>query len=79
MESQTHSIANLFAQLGLPSDTAAIDSFIDTHAPLPHDVPLTAAPFWTPVQALFLKTELDEDADWSAVIDTLDARLRHRL
>ncbi len=79
MESQTHSIANLFAQLGLPNDTAAIDSFIDTHAPMAHDLQLVDAPFWTPAQANFLKTGLDGDADWSSVIDTLDARLRHRL
>ncbi len=78
MESQTHSIANLFAQLGLPSEAAAIDAFIDAHSPLPHELQLADAPFWTPAQAHFLKTELDEDADWSAVIDTLDARLRHR-
>lgn len=76
MESNIHSIANLFAQLGLPSDSGAIDAFIATHAPLPHDIPLSDAPFWSPVQAAFLKTEIAEDADWSAVIDTLDVQLR---
>lgn len=76
MESNIHNIANLFAQLGLPNDNGAIDAFIATHAPLPHDVPLSEAPFWSPVQAAFLKTEIAEDADWSAVIDTLDVQLR---
>ncbi|MBT9496054.1 MULTISPECIES: DUF2789 domain-containing protein [Zoogloea] len=76
MESHTHSIANLFAQLGLPNDEEAINTFIGTHAPLPHDVQLTNASFWTPAQATFLKTEIAEDADWSAVIDTLDVQLR---
>ncbi len=76
MESHTHSIANLFAQLGLPNDEAAINAFISTHAPLPNDVQLTNASFWTPVQAAFLKTEIAEDADWSTVIDTLDVQLR---
>jgi hypothetical protein len=76
MESHTHSIANLFAQLGLPNDEAAISAFIVTHAPLPHDVQLTNASFWTPTQAAFLKAEIAEDADWSAVIDTLDVQLR---
>lgn len=78
MESQTHSITHLFAQLGLPSQTSAVDAFIEAHAPLPHDVRLIDAPFWSCAQASFLKTKLDEDADWSAVIDTLDARLRHQ-
>ncbi|MBS0368285.1 MAG: DUF2789 domain-containing protein [Proteobacteria bacterium] len=76
MESHIHNIANLFAQLGLPSESSAIDAFIAAHAPLPHDVPLSEAPFWSPVQAAFLKNEIAEDADWSAVIDTLDVQLR---
>lgn len=79
MESHTHTITHLFAQLGLPSETSAIDTFIDAHAPLPHELRLIDAPFWTPVQAEFLKSQLAQDSDWSAVIDTLDARLRHRL
>lgn len=77
MESQTHSIANLFAQLGLPDDALAIDAFIAGHS-LPHDIQLFDAPFWSAAQAAFLKTEIAEDADWSPVIDTLDARLRAR-
>lgn len=77
MESQTHSIAHLFAQLGLPDEADAIDAFIASH-PLPHDVQLVDAPFWNAAQAAFLKTEIAEDADWSPVIDSLDARLRAR-
>lgn len=73
----THSITHLFAQLGLPSETSDIEAFIEAHAPLAHELKLADAPFWTAAQAGFLKSELDEDADWSAVIDTLDARLRH--
>ncbi|WP_079435870.1 DUF2789 domain-containing protein [Zoogloea sp. LCSB751] len=76
MESHIHNIANLFAQLGLANDSAAIDAFIAAHSPLPHDVLLTEAPFWSPAQAAFLKSEIAEDADWSAVIDTLDVQLR---
>jgi hypothetical protein len=61
-----------------PARQAAIDSIHrGTHAPLAHELKLADAPFWTAAQAGFLKSELDEDADWSAVIDTLDARLRH--
>ncbi len=76
MEAQTHTMTHLFAQLGLPDDAASIDAFIAGHAPLPHDLRLADADFWTPAQAAFLRTELAEDADWSAVVDTLDARLR---
>lgn len=77
MENQQHTIHHLFAQLGLPDDPASVDAFIATHAPLPHDVRLADASFWTPTQAAFLRAEIAEDADWSAVVDTLDARLRH--
>jgi len=78
MESQTHTLSHLFAQLGLPGDDAAIEAFIATHAPLPHDLSLADAPFWTPAQAAFLKAEIAEDADWSAVVDSLDVLLRRR-
>lgn len=77
MENQQHTIHQLFAQLGLPDDPASVDAFIVTHAPLPHDIRLADASFWTPTQAAFLRAEIAEDADWSAVVDTLDARLRH--
>ena len=33
METPMHSMSNLFDQLGLPSDTEAIERFIDTHSP----------------------------------------------
>jgi len=76
MELQIHTLANLFAQLGLAHDQPAIDAFIAAHAPLPHDLSLADAPFWTPAQATFLKAEIAEDADWCAVVDSLDAQLR---
>lgn len=66
----------LFAQLGLPGDPAAIDGFIAEHAPLPAAISLAEAPFWSASQAAFLREELQEDADWAEVIDELDARLR---
>ena len=34
MQAQLHTMNNLFAQLGLPADEAAIESFIATHRPL---------------------------------------------
>ncbi|MBX3685433.1 MAG: DUF2789 domain-containing protein [Rhodocyclaceae bacterium] len=76
METPIHTINNLFAQLGLPSDTAAIDNFIAAHAPLASDIQLADAPFWSDAQATFLREEIREDADWAEVVDQLDARLR---
>jgi hypothetical protein len=77
MESHTHSVAHLFAQLGLPADDAAIDQFIAHHAPLSGDVSLAEAPFWSRSQAEFLAGEIARDADWAEVVDQLDAMLRH--
>lgn len=76
METQMHNMNNLFAQLGLPSDSAAIERFIETHSPLAESVCLSDAAFWTPAQAAFLRDELLEDADWAEVIDELNNALR---
>lgn len=75
MDARTHTLNNLFAQLGLPSESAAIDDFIAAHGPLDHGVALYRAPFWTPAQRGFLKEEIIEDADWAGVIDELNERL----
>ena len=75
MDTIEHDMHNLFAQLGLPDDQASIAQFIQTHRPLPDDMPLAEAPFWTPAQSAFLREELLEDADWGPVIDTLNAEL----
>ena len=45
MEAPLHHMTHLFAQLGLPSDAAAIDEFIAAHSPLPSSVLLSEAPF----------------------------------
>jgi hypothetical protein len=76
METNLHSMGNLFAQLGLPSEPTAIEDFIATHRPLGDDVALYRAPFWSASQRAFLKEEIIEDADWAAVIDDLNGRLR---
>lgn len=78
MDSPFHTMNDLFAQLGLPSDQASIDHFITTHRPLTAGVLLSEAPFWTPAQAAFLSEELLEDADWAEVIDELNAELHAR-
>lgn len=76
MESSVHSLSQLFAQLGLPDDSDAIEAFIARHAPLPGDVALADAPFWTPSQSAFLCSELARDADWAETVDSLNALLR---
>jgi hypothetical protein len=75
MQAQLHTLNNLFAQLGLPSDDAAIEGFIASHRPLGNGVALYRAPFWSAMQRNFLKEEIIEDADWAAVIDELNTRL----
>ena len=76
MESQTHTLANLFAQLGQPGEQAANQAIIQRPAPLPPARQLAGAPVWTPSQAAFLKADISEDSDWSAVVDGLYVLLR---
>jgi hypothetical protein len=76
METNLHSMGNLFAQLGLPSEPTAIEDFIATHRPLDDGIALYRAPFWSASQRAFLKEEIIEDADWAGVIDDLNGRLR---
>jgi hypothetical protein len=76
MEAPLHHMSHLFAQLGLPSDAAAIDGFIAAHSPLPSAVLLSEAPFWTAGQAAFLQEGMLNDADWAEVIDALNGELR---
>jgi maleylacetoacetate isomerase len=75
MESPFHTLSDLFRQLGLPADPAAIDAFIDTHRPLPPGTRLCDAPFWTPAQAQFLRDDIRDDADWAAAADDLGRRI----
>ncbi len=76
MEATFHCFSELFAQLGLPSDDAAIGTFIQAHRPLAPEVELAQASFWTPAQAALLKESLRQDADWAEVIDQLNLALR---
>lgn len=76
MESSIHTMANLFQQLGLPSEPAAIDAFIASHSPLAPALKLCEASFWSPTQAAFLNEQILGDADWAEVVDQLDALLR---
>lgn len=44
-----HSINELFAQLGLPSDDKSIDEFIEHHKPLSEKINIVDAPWWNEV------------------------------
>jgi hypothetical protein len=77
MQAHIHTMSQLFAQLGLPDDPKAIASFVTQHAPLPGHLELCEAPFWSPSQARMLAKGVADDADWAAVVDTLDSMLRH--
>lgn len=76
MDFSHHSINTLFQQLGLPSTDTDVDSFFSLHKLNP-ETRLADADFWTEAQAAFLNEALEEDADWTEIVDQLDARLRH--
>ena len=79
MERHIHSMSNLFAQLGQPSDDAAIAQFIKMHGSLASSVPLHEAPFWSPAQTDFLREAVLNDADWAEVVEALNTELHaHR-
>lgn len=77
METERHNINELFQQLGLPDDDNAIERFISEHE-LPRSQRLTEANFWNEAQAEFLRSAIDEDADWAEIVDELDTRLHIR-
>lgn len=71
METPFHPLVDLFRQLGLADEPAAIEQFIRTHRPLPAGVSVCDAPFWTPSQAQFLREAIGRDADWAEPVDVL--------
>lgn len=75
MDTHNKDMSTLFEQLGLDSDEASIEAFIASHRPLPDDMKVSAAPFWSESQASFLKEEIMADADWEPIIDELNVRL----
>ena len=77
MDTETHSLNLLFEQLGLPSTDDEIASFVANHRPLPAELQLHQAAFWTASQSAFIKQAIDDDADWAECVDELDALLRH--
>lgn len=76
MEYDIHRFHDLFAQLGLPNGPQEIRQFLYRNGPLPDNVALTEAPFWTPAQAGFLREALQQDSDWAELADQLNVALR---
>ncbi len=76
MDTSKHSMKTLFEQLGLSANETAIENFIFNNH-LGNDIPLDHAACWNTGQAQFIREALDQDSDWSEVVDQLDALLRH--
>jgi len=76
MDTSAHTLQTLFEQLGLASSDAAIEAFLHNNH-LGRDMPLDHAAFWNAGQAQFIREALDQDSDWSELVDQLDAMLRH--
>ena len=76
MDTSQHTMQTLFDQLGLASSETAIENFIQNNR-LSADIPLDHAACWSAAQAQFIREALDEDSDWSEIVDQLDAQLRH--
>lgn len=70
------SLVDLFNQLGLSSDEAAVEQFIQQHKGLAQSTHIEDAPFWNQAQANFIHNALLEDAEWAELIDQLNSRLR---
>lgn len=66
----------LFEQLGLPAESAAIETFIARHRLLPGQK-IYEANFWNDSQQSFLKSALSEDAEWAVPVDSLAIALTH--
>lgn len=76
MDTSAHTMNTLFEQLGLPFHDDDIDTFVDQHKPVPPQLVLSEAGFWTTAQAAFLREAIDSDSDWAELVDQLDTRLR---
>ncbi|WP_273428870.1 DUF2789 domain-containing protein [Marinobacter sp.] len=77
MDTSKHTLSTLFEQLGLAADEESIEDFLTKYSPLPREIALQDAPFWSESQSHFLEEGLEEDSDWAEIIDELDARMRH--
>ena len=75
MDRTVPELANLFAQLGLANHPQAIVQFICQHR-ISANIHITQASFWNEAQRHFLQEAHEQDAQWTEIIDQLDAQLR---
>lgn len=78
MNAVHYNFNDLFEQLGLESSDAAIAHFLHQQEAIPRNLALHKADIWTAAQARFLQEAKEQDAEWSYLVDELDARLRNR-
>ncbi len=76
MDMTSNTLASLFEQLGLPSAEHEIEQFVQTHRLAEH-INIVDADFWTDGQRQFLRQSLRLDAEWSPIVDDLNALLHH--
>lgn len=76
MSPHFHRFFELFEQLGLPADVPGIAAFIQGHSPLGGETRVEDAAFWSPAQAALLLEHLQDDSDWTGVVDQLNLALR---
>jgi len=76
VDRSNHTLACLFAQLGIDNSEDSINQFISSHKGIPSQVTLAEADCWNKAQANFLKDAIEEDSDWAEIVDTLDVMLR---
>ncbi len=75
MDTSSHTLEALFAQLGLDDSPEAIAGFVRRNA-LTSDVLLHRGEFWTPAQAQFIRDAMREDSDWAEAVDQLNTMMR---
>jgi Protein of unknown function (DUF2789) len=78
MDTSRHTMKMLFFQLGFANDEEQIRAFIEKHRPLPNNITLHEADFWSEAQAAFLIEAIANDSDWCARVDELDSLLREQ-
>ena len=61
MDTSSHTMAALFAQLGLPNSEIAMDNFMQNNH-LPMAILLENAAFWSAGQAQFIREAISQDA-----------------
>ncbi len=69
MSIHNHSLECLFEQLGQDGSNLAIQDFIKQNSPLPTNVELHKASFWSSSQSSFLQQSKDDDSDWAEIVD----------